>query len=142
MAGLGTTSLGWVALGYGTPVVATAPPPLPVGSPYLNTTTRDYVVSSDGGLQRMPSLRHRVVMLLSTELGSAAHEPTIGVRIPDKIDQSFVQRAQQSVRDCLAILAGELRIDSIPVDVYPSGRVAITVNYTDLTTGNSGTVTV
>jgi hypothetical protein len=143
MAGLGVTPAGVTPAGMGTPTEVAAPPDPASLANYLNPRTGDYGVASDGGIERMPLLRHRVLMLLKTELGSAAPESNIGLRLPAKIDKTFPQRAKEAVRAALEpIPKSEMRIDAIDVLVVGTGRADITVSYTDLTTGNSGTVTI
>jgi phage baseplate assembly protein W len=89
----------------------------------------------------MPVVRQQVLLLLRTELGSAAHEPEVGLRLPQKMDQSFEQRARGAVLTALEPIGDDIRIDAIPVERIPTGRADITVEYTDLTTGNADTVT-
>ena len=139
MAGLGLFPVGSTPFGAGTPVEATAPPTaIPELANFLDPRTGDYVVQADGSYQRMPVVRHRVLMLVKTELGSAAPEPDIGLRLPQKMDQSFEQRARQAVTRALAPISSEdMHIDGIPVERSGMGRADITIEFTDLTTGES-----
>jgi hypothetical protein len=143
MAGLGAFPIGSTPFGSGTPVEATAPP---VGTPnlanYVEPRTADYVVADDGSMQRMPIVRHQALMLLSTKRGSAAHEPGVGLELPAKIDQSFKQRAREAVLLALAPIGRDMRVDDVIVKLTGTGRADITIAYTDLTTGNSGTITI
>jgi hypothetical protein len=139
--GLGSSSLGGTPFGFGTPVASQAPPDPQGSAAFIDPTTKDHVVGDDGESLRMPITRQRVLLLLMTELGSSA-DPEKGLRLPDKIDQFYAQTAQQAVRDCLATLGSDIVINRIPVEILPNGRSSITVDYTDLTTGNSDTVTV
>lgn len=141
MAGFGTAPAGSTPFGFGTPVEANAPPELPEQSNFLNYRTRDYEVASSGGMKRMPTTRHRVLMVLSTVQGSAVHEPTVGLRLPRKIDRFFPQKVEQAVRDAFSLLGRDVRLDGVKTKTE-GGRADIQVSYTDLTTGNSDTVTI
>jgi hypothetical protein len=139
--GLGASMMGGGPFGSGTPATASAPPSdVPTFANYLNPVTRDYVIQDDGSNQRMPIVRHQVLMLLLTERGSAA-EPDIGLKLPAKMDQSFEQRARQSVAMALEPIGDDFRLDSVPVERTAMGRADITVEFTDLTTGNAETIT-
>jgi hypothetical protein len=143
MAGLGLFPIGSTPLGSGTPVVASAPPSdIPEQANFLDPVTGDYVVQSDGALQRMPNTRHRVLMCLKTELGSAAHEPTVGLELPRRMGTTFEQQAKGAVLSALELIGDDIRIDDVIVLRVGTGRADITVAYTDLTTGNSDTLTV
>jgi phage baseplate assembly protein W len=142
MAGLGLFSIGSTPFGAGTPVAAIAPPSdLPEFANYIDPRSSDYVVQDDGGYQRMPLVRHRVLMLLKTELGSAAYEPDVGLLLPKKMGASFEQQVRGSVIQALSLIGSDIRIDDVIVVRSPMGRADITVAYTDLTTGNSDTLT-
>lgn len=141
MIGIGTVAIGSTPFGFGTPVVAQAPSESQGNAAFIDPRTKDYVVGDDGEVKRMPITRQRVLLLLLTELGSSA-DPEKGLRLPDKIDQTYVQQCQQAVRDALVPMGGDIVIDAIPVEVLPNGRTFITVEFTDLTTGNSDTVTI
>lgn len=146
MPGLGLAPAGFFALGFGQDEEILGPPEDPiVGATFINPRTRDYVAQDDGSYQRMPVMRHRVLMLLMTELGSAVNvdnQEAIGLRLPQKITPSFQQEVDQAVRAALLPIGNEIRIDAVTTIVLPTGKVDITVSYTDLTTGNSDTVTV
>jgi hypothetical protein len=143
MAGFGTAPIGTSPFGIGTPISADPPPSTSAeqGS-FINFRTRDYELDDEGEFKRMPITRQRVLMLLSTELGSATAVPGVGLRLPRKIDKRFPQVAQQSVRDALAPIGADIRIDAVTPRTFPGGRADILVAYTDLTTGNSDTVTI
>lgn len=146
MTGFGTAPCGEFAMGFGEDAEIQGPPEDPiVGATFINPRTRDYEVNDDGAYQRMPTTRHRVLMLLMTEFESAVQvdgDEPIGLRLPEKIGPSFKQQADQAVRSCLVPLANDIRIDDVTTNVLNTGRVEIIVSYTDLTTGNSDTVTV
>lgn len=146
MAGLGMTSLGSTPFGVGTPAEAIAPPTtLPSASRYVNFRTKDYEGSSDGEIRRMPSVRHRVLMLLGATLGSSTVLPELGLKLPDRIDGRYAQLAEQRIRAALQplVTSKELRIRFVRVTRSPvAGRVDHIVAYDDLTTGNPDTVTI
>lgn len=146
MAGLGMTSLGMTPFGVGTPATAAAPPTsTPTATRFLNKDTRDYEVAPDGELKRMPSVRHRVLMLLGAKKGSSTVLPELGLELPDRIDGRYAQLADQRIRAALnpLIRSKELRITAIRVTRSPvTGRVDHLIAYADLTTGNPDTVTI
>jgi len=143
VAGLGAFQLGSTPFGDGTPVAILAPPDdLPELANFIDPRTGDYVVNEDGSYQRMPLNRQRVMMLVSTKLGSAAPEPTVGLKLPDKIDQSFPQRVREAVLEALLPIGDDIRIDAVTTNVIGTGRADITIEFTDLTTGNSDTLTI
>ena len=146
MAGLGGAPLGSTPFGAGTPVEVSAPPDAPLQEArFLNVDTKDYETRSDGEYKGMPSVRQRMVMALGTTLGSSAVLQENGLRLPSRIDERFPQGAEQAIRRAVDFMvsAGEVRVDSILlVESQVTGRTEHLVSYTDLTTGNSGTLTV
>lgn len=132
--------------GVGTPDEAQAPPTsAPDASRYLNNRTKDYETGGDGELRRMPSLRHRVLMIASATLGSSTVLPGLGVKLPDRIDGRYQQLANQAFRAAFKPLTDskEMRIRFIRVTRSPvAGRVNHIIAYDDLTTGNPDTVTI
>lgn len=143
MAGLGAFPIGTTPFGAGTPAEAPVRPERPPEQAvFLDPRTGDYVVADDGAYQRMPIVRSQALMLLKTKRGTAAHEPELGLQLPDKMDASFAQRAREAVLAALAPIGDDIRIDAVPVKTIDTGRADITVEFTDLTTGNSGTLTI
>lgn len=145
MAGLGLFPIGSTPFGSGTPDEAQPPPSgVPDLANFLDPSTGDYVVLDDGSYARMPLVRHRVLMCVKTVLGSAAHEPNVGLRLPKRMDQSFKQRARDAVLASLAIIGSDIRVDDVIVltDANSTGKADITIVFTDLTTGNSDTLTI
>jgi hypothetical protein len=142
MAGFGTAPIGTSPFGIGTPVSADPPPSTSAeqGS-FLDYRTRDYELDEEGEFKRMPITRQRVLMLLSTELDSATALPGVGVSLPKRIDKRFPQIAEQNIRLALAPIGDDIRIDAVTPRTQ-GGRADILVAYTDLTTGNSDTVTI
>jgi len=146
MAGFGETELGLTPFGTGTADGTAAPPTtLPSTSRYVNFRTKDYEVADDGEYKRMPSVRHRVLMILSTTLDSAAALPGFGLKLPARIDKRYPQLADHAIRLALKpmVRAGELKIEKIEVTRSSvTGRVDHVVKFKDLTTGNPDTVTI
>ena len=148
MPGLGLAPCGQFAMGFGQDEEIQGPPEDPiVGATFMNPRTRDYVVNEDGSYQRMPTTRHRVLMLLMTKLDSSVridNQEPVGLELPEKIGPSFRQQAEQAVRRCLEPMTtdGSIRIDGVSTTIKPSGKVDILVTYIDLTTGNADTVTI
>lgn len=146
MPGLGGTPIGSTPFGAGTPIAAVAPPEAPLqDARFLDPITKDYEAGADGEYLAMPSVRQRMVLALGTTLGSAAGLEGAGIRLPDRIDERFPQRSEQSIRRAVSFMvtAGEVRIDGVvllPSDF--TGRTEHLVSFTDLTTGNSDTLTV
>lgn len=141
MIGLGLFPVGGTAFGAGTPDAAAAPPAdIPEQANFLDPATGDYVVQDDGSYQRMPLVRHQVMMCLRTVRGSAVHEPDVGLELPTRMDQTFEQRVKGAVILALGIVGDNLRLDNVTTVRSPMGRADILVEYTDLTTGNSGTI--
>jgi len=146
MSGLGDSPIGLsTPFGIGVPDEVAAPPALPPqAARFIDPTTRDYVIESDGSYQRMPELRHRVLLAVGERKGSSTVRPTDGVDIPTRIDASFDRRAKNSVSSALAFLVAEgaLRIDSITISQPRPGSVETTISYTDLKNGTRDTATV
>lgn len=146
MAGLGGSPIGSTPFGTGTPIEATAPPDAPMqASRFINTDTRDYEAGDDGEYKAMPTVRQRAMIALGMTLGSSAAIQNHGLKLPDRIDERFPQRSALSIRQALDFMVshGELRIDSITLpDSGVTGRTEHLVAYTDLTTGNTGTLTI
>jgi hypothetical protein len=146
MAGLGATPIGSTPFGAGTPIEAVVPPEAPLASSrFINPDTKDYETQADGEYKSMPTVRQRAVIALSTTLGSSAGLQESGLRLPDRIDERYNQRAYQAIRRALAFMTdpGEMRIDGITTpESQVIGRTEHIVAFTDLTTGNADTLTV
>ena len=143
----GISSLGVTAFGLGSPESTQAPPDTkPTQSRFLNFRTKDYEIGANGEVKRMPNVRHRVLVVLSTTLGSSTVLPNLGLKLPDRIDNRYAQKAEQAIRLALRPMVDrrELRINFIRIDrdKLNSGRVDHVVAFTDLTTDNSETVTI
>jgi len=145
MPGIGDSSIGLsTPFGVGEPDEAAAPPAFaPQAAKFLDPMTRNYVLESDGSYQRMPELRHRVLLAITETRGSSSVRPSDGVEIPDRIDASFERRARSSITSTLTFLVNEraLRIDGVTFEYPRAGGVLITVSYTDLKTGTRDTAT-
>lgn len=137
--------LGSTPFGSGTPSPAAAPPSqLSQFSRYLNPGSGDFEVDPDTGqLKQMPAVRQRFLLLARTVRGSAAAMPEFGIRMPAKIDGAFAHRMRASVRDAARQMTDIEKIatvDDVLVEQLSSGRVQVTIVYTDLTTGQTGSV--
>lgn len=146
MAGLGGSPIGSTPFGAGTPIEATAPPDAPMqDARFVNPDTKDYEAGDDGEYKAMPTVRQRAMIALGMTLGSSSSIQDHGLQLPSRIDERYPQRSAQSIRRALDFLVrhGELRIDAITSpDSSITGRTEHRVAYTDLTTGNTGTLTV
>lgn len=139
MAGLGSASFGAFPFGLGTPVEAAIPPTGFPGSRYINPGSGDYEVDADSGqLAQMPGTRQRVLLALKTLKGSSSVLPEFGILLPRKIDQAIDLRVRDAVRVALSHLTDVdkvIRIESVLVSRRTTGRLAVTLAYTDLSTG-------
>jgi phage baseplate assembly protein W len=146
MVGFGGFPIGSTPFGAGTPVDAIAPPEnKPERARFLNPITGDYEVDDDGEYKRMPIVRQRVLLRLGTLRGSSTVLPNFGLRLPERIDARYKQGAEEAIRVALADMITNREIKIVRIDTTignPTGRVEHTVVYTDLTTGNSDTVTI
>jgi len=144
MSGLGDSPVGLsTPFGVGVPDEAVAPPTVaPEQARFIDPISRDYVVADDGEYQRMPRLRQRVLLALTTEQGSSSVLQQFGFNPPNRIDTTFERRATNSVQSALAFLitAKELHLDAVSVALPRPGRVRLSVSYTDLLTGKADTV--
>lgn len=131
------------ALGHGTPTAAPVPPvkAATVLSRYINPATGSYEVDSvTGHLAQMPGTRQRVLIALASIAGSSSVLRDLGMRRSGVIGSDIVQRLQGDARYALRHLVreGAIRIEFIDVEVRSTGRVRLTVGYTDLLTGKRG----
>lgn len=134
--------LGTGPFGLGTPISDAAPAAGPTGSRFINPITGDYEQDPDTKhLKQMPGTRQRVVLALTTLLGSSSVIPKFGVRFPKKMGQTFDAKCQQAVRSALRQLTEVeevVRIDGITVEKGLGGRARIVVSWTDLSTDTKG----
>src|SRR5262245_27076239 len=145
MSGIGLSSFGLSPYGTGTPVTGAAPPTGTAGSRYINPATRDYEQdSTTKQLAQMPAIRQRVLLAVIP----AFHSSTVyegGIKTPRKMGTLFKTEMHNAVRATLKQLTDVekvIRIDSITVERGGnSGRSRTTIEYTDLTTNLSDTVT-
>jgi len=143
MSGFGNSPLGSAPFGVGTPATGDAPPEGPTGSRYLNPQTRDLELDpTTGMLAQMPGTRQRVVLALFTLRGSSTVLPTMGVRLPRGMIESFERDMQNNIREALRreVTERAIRIDDILVTRNAGGRADITVEYTDLSTFEADSV--
>jgi len=144
MAGLGSP-LGVTPFGTGTPATAqTRPSKSPLGARFLDPTTRDYALDSEGEVKRMPGVRQQVLLAVTTLINSSSTLPGAGISLPRKIGADFARLTRISVEAACAHIteSGRATIDDVTAEVVSTGRTLITVTYTDLTTGEVGTLPV
>lgn len=145
MAAFGTMPAGTGPFGVGTPTAAAVPPTGNAGSRYINPATRDYEQDSTTlQLAQMPALRQRVLIALTTIKTSSSALPDFGIVLPPKVTPSYESEIKASVRSSLAHLTDVervMRIDGMTVEIGASGRQRVTVQYTDISTGVSESVT-
>ena len=131
MPGFGTAPFGTVGAGLGVPVSASAPPDGPAGCRFLSPITKDYEVdSTTGQLKQMPAVRQRVLILLTTAIGSASTQPDIGVRWPRKMGDRFEGQVRNAVAAALYQLTTVekvIRIVRVIVEKGRGGRSRTTV---------------
>jgi phage baseplate assembly protein W len=146
MAGAGLAPAGLFPAGFGTGDDAPVPPSGAWGSRYINPSTGDYEQDdSTRQLKQMPAVRQRFLLRLKTRRGSSSVRPNDGVMLPDKIDASFPKRVDDAVRTAMrqeTDVEKVARIDAVTVARVAgnSGRVIVTVEFTDLTTGQADKV--
>ncbi len=147
MLGFGNSPFGQFCFGTGLPDVA--PPQLGEQAParFIDPNTKDFSsTQGDGRLDGMPAIRQRVLLALTTTFGSAAASPKLGLDLSNvrKITQQFEAQVKAKVAVALYQMTNNekvIRLNSTIVVVGASGRVSITVSYTDLTTNLPDSVT-
>lgn len=131
--------------GDGVNLTGTSPPTGSFGSRYINPATKSYQQDpATHQMAQMPAVRQRVLLALTTLVGSSTALPTFGITYPSKMGTSFEAESQASIRAALKQMTDierVLRIDSIGVERGAAGRARFTVSYTDITTGQSESVT-
>lgn len=145
MSGWIGSSFAVTPFGVGTPATATAPPKERfTGARYLNPATRDYEVDDEGELARMPPVRQRMLLALTTIKRSSSVAPSLGTELPAKMGKDFEQVARNAVLEATAtiVASGDARIDAVQAIVTQVGRAVIIVSYTDLTTGSQDVLSV
>jgi hypothetical protein len=132
--------LGLTPFGFGTPVTApepfTAPPAL---SRFINSGTGQYELDSlTGQFRGMPPLRQRVLLVATMEFGSSSALRNLGIERPTKIDNTFRARMENAVKRAYYYLTDVekiMRIDFISINKLSSGRVSVSIEYTDVEFG-------
>lgn len=146
MSGFGLFSAGTGAFGLGSPDVAPVPPTGPVGSRWINPATQDYEIDpGTRNLKQMPSVRQQVLLAIMTIKGSATTAPRFGVTLPTKMGNTFEAECKNSCKTALQHLTNSdppiIRINNIIVVKGRNSRAQITIDYTDVSTGESDQVT-
>ncbi len=137
IAGLGLYPVGFNPLGFGyeTPPDETA---AGAGVRYLDPTTKDYAVDSDGYVLLGSPERQRVVVLLTTTLRTSL--AVRGIAVPEVHDATTERFMKNEVRTALqpVLTDGSVELESVTVatevDRVP-GRLGIGVVFRNTRTG-------
>jgi hypothetical protein len=144
MAGFGTMSAGLGPFGLGSPASASLPPEGAAGCRWINPVTRSYEQDEDTRqFKQMPSVRQRVYLAIATLLGSSSTLTTQGIRLPQKMGDSYEGEVKAAVALALRQMTDiekVLRIDGVTVLKGRGQRSRTTVSFTDLTTGKADRV--
>lgn len=146
--GFGSCPIGQFAFGFGCGDAAPEPPNRDGwGSRYINSGSGDYEYNSTTRqLKQMPGLRQRFLLKLTTRHGSSTVLPGLGISLPSKLDPSFERRVDNAVRVAMhqeTHVEKVARIDSVTVERGAvTGRVTITISYTDLESGTDETLVI
>ncbi len=145
MTGFGLMRGGLTPFGLGTPSTGAATPTGAAGSRYLDPITRDYGVdSATGQFKQMPGVRQRVEITVLTTKRSSTGQPLFGVELPARMDEHFEADSRASIAAALRQLIEiekVMRLDApIKVEKGNGGRARFTISFTDLTTGQSQTI--
>ena len=138
--------MGLIPLGFGTGDDAPVPPGGEWGSRFIDPITKDYAIDpATGQFKQMPPVRQRFLLRLTTVLGSSSVRPGDGVVMPRTITASIEREVDDAVRVAMRVETNVekiARIESVKVirDPQNTGRVAVVVSYTDLTTGREDQV--
>lgn len=141
MSGAFDSMLGSTPFGAGTPLPAGVPPTGYSGlCRFIDGLTGDYQINTiTGHLAGMPILRQRILLALVTRKGSSSALPKLGLSWPTKIDAQMARLLDAEARASLFQLTDVekcMRIDELTIEqVEGTGRVRLTLRYTDLQTG-------
>jgi phage baseplate assembly protein W len=145
MPGFGSAPFGSSGAGLGVPVHASAPPDGPAGSRFIDPVTKDYAIdSTTGQLQQMPPIRQRVLLALTTVLGSATTLPGFGMTFPRKMGDRFEGQVKNAVAAALYQLTTVekvIRVTNVIVEKGAAGRSRTTVQYVDTSTNTEDQAT-
>lgn len=146
MSGAFDSMLGSTPFGAGTPLPAGDPPTGYSGlCRFIDGISGDFAIdATTGHLAGMPLLRQRVLLALVTRRGSSTVLPKFGLAYASKITESQLRLMDANARASLYQLTDVekvMRIDSLTVEqVEGTGRVRLTLSYTDLSTGGTDTL--
>jgi len=136
MIGVGLQPAGLTDAGTGAADAAGAPPLAGQGAPWIGSNGNYVIDPVTLDIGRTTSTRHRVMLALQTELGTATADTDLGERKPTKIGSSTATDAQDSIRRALQPLVddGSISLDEVGVKIlgHAPGAVSRTINYTDL----------
>lgn len=145
MAGFGSTPVATGPFGIGTPADIPEPTTGPVGVRWINPATKDYEVNSvTGNLKQMPGVRQQVMLAISTLKGTSAPNPRFGITLPNKMNETFESACKNACRKALEHLTSTdppiINVHNITVVRGRNSRAEITIDYTDLTSGERDSV--
>lgn len=128
--------------GAGLPTAAPAPALGAELSRYIDPANGTYVINpATGRYGGMPIVRQRVVLALRHREGTSTAIPE-GIKWPTKQTPSMAREIEDTVRKRLFTLTDVDKLatlDAVLTEVTSSGRVQVTVEYTDLTTNQADT---
>lgn len=142
--GFGTSTAGLVPAGLYDETEPAAPPKPTEFSRFVGTDGRYLIDATSGNFARMPRLKQRIVLAVSTLLGSSTVLPEWGLSIPKKMGQTFDAQVAVAIRKALRRLTDVERlmlITEIRVE-RDTWRARATVVYTDLSNGQTDEVAV
>lgn len=103
------------------------------GALRIDTLTKDYIYNPQGNLEKQSQLANRMQILISTSFQNALADTSIGMSLPKKIDNRFIESMKSSVAAALSELTTvEELIDITNIDIKTSGsRAKIEVFFID-----------
>lgn len=135
--------VGSTPFGFATPVAAPLPATQgPALSRYIDPGSGDFLIDDQvGQFAYMPSLRQRVLLIMNTQIRSSTAMPDLGIPRPKKIDEAYITNTRNALIRAFYRLTNVervMRIEDLLIEKTNTGRVSVTVVYTDLTQGNPG----
>lgn len=139
--GFGTSPAGAFPFGFGAEEEVATPTSPTAFSRQIDPATKDYAIEN-GAFKRMPPLRQRVVLALSTLRLSSTVLRDWGVGVPRKMGSAAEAEVDASVRLALRQLAEVERaivIDSVTTERGSGGRARAVVRWRDVMTDTTNT---
>lgn len=138
---LGSTPLGYGPFA-GQPLVPVGPPSL---TAYRDPAAKNFAIDPATLQQRGTSPARAVALVVMQTVAGTSLRGGAGIRVPQKIGESFNQTIATEVHSALRqaqIRDRLLSVDAVFVKRYPLGRVTVGVRFHDLTTGRDDEVEV